>query len=281
MNNINTIMKSVMIICLSLIIMGAGSSMAQETQSNTSDKEEEYFPASLENFSKTYWRFRKFDLSDNVAIDNYMRINECDLYKEYHHNEFEWLSIRNATKNFLEENIKKFPQNYAFVQHISLGDYDFERKGFNIAKEQELIGVKRFEIPSSDSLSSVCDVRGPIEKYPKVIALELTRPLTFDFFDIDPQLAKEVLAEKMEKYEKLDPNYKTREEFLLAREVYLRVKVKMFAYKPDDILTRDGNYVAKMLAILEEVEVFADKDQTQLLYRKDLRRQKRARKKGY
>jgi len=280
---LNAILKYVLFLSLFSFAINAGGIQAADVTEETSDKKEKevYHDATFENFSKAYWRFRKFDIEDNQAIDNYMRINECDLYKEYFHNEFEWTGIRNATKEFLVSNNKKFPENFQFMQPISLGEYDFEKKGFKLAEEYALHGVKRFEITSDKLGANVCGDIMPIYNYPKVIALELTRPLTFDFFEVDPGLAEDVLSEKMDEYENLPAANKTRKSFLDAREVYMIAKVKMFAYKPEDFQHRQGYYLAKMLGILEEIEVYADKDKKQLLFRKDLRRKKRTKTKEF
>lgn len=279
---VNTAIKNILFLSVLIFSFNTPLTYAQEAEDQPQEeKSEEYVEATLENFSRAYWRFRKFDIEDRDAIDNYMRINECDLYREYYHNEFEWSGIRNATKEFLIANKKKFPENFQFVQPISLGEYDFEKKGFNVAKEYRLNGVKRFEIASKSVGVDVCGDNMPIHNYPKVIALELTRPLIFEFFEVDPELAEEVLAEKMDDYENLPAANKTRQSFLEAREVVMVAKVKMFAYKPSDFQSRHGYYLAKMLGILEEIEVYADKDRKQLLYRKDLRRKKRTKTKEF
>ena len=279
---INTAIKNVLFLGLLIFTFNIAPAYAQQVEEEVQEENnEEYVEATLENFSRAYWRFRKFDIEDREAIDNYMRINECDLYKEYYHNEFEWSGIRQATKEFLIANKKKFPENFQFVQPISLGEYDFKKQGFNVAKEYSLNGVKRFEIASKTVGVDVCGDKMPINNYPKVIALELTRPLTFDFFEVDPALAEEILAEKMEDYENLPAANKTRQTFLSAREVVMVAKVKMFAYKPEDFQSRDGYFLAKMLGILEEIEVYADADRKQLLYRKDLRRKKRTKTKEF
>ena len=142
----NYISKLALMMLASLILVLTNVSHINASEMSSKKEEVKYHEASLKNFAKTYWRFSKFEITDNKAIDDYMRINECDLYNEYFHNEFEWNGIREATRNFLKQNKKKFPDRYAFVQPISLGDYDFEEKEFEIVEEHALKGVKSFEI---------------------------------------------------------------------------------------------------------------------------------------
>ena len=107
-----------------------------------------YVEPTYANYAKTYWRLKKFDVNDDAAVDNFMKITECDLYKEFAHNEFEWRGIRQASRNYLEGNKKNFPVHFRFVQPISLGEYDFERGGFRIAREHAMNSINRFRMPS-------------------------------------------------------------------------------------------------------------------------------------
>ena len=278
----NKVFQIGLISAVAVMCLGAAGSVYADKDTSSETKEETvYYPPTLANFAKTYWRFMKFHTNDDVAIDNFMRISECDLYNEYKHNEFEWSGIREATRNFLEENKKKFPAHYQMVQPVSLGDYDFDRKGFNIVPEHAIEGLKRFEIVSDEFRGEVCGEKKPIPGYPKTIALELTRPLIFDFFELEEGVAKEIITQKMELYEKLPPERKIRGYYLEAREVYLNAKVKIFAYKPGDVKLRQGYTTAKMLGILERVEVYEDRNLTKLLYAKDLRRKKHKKTKDF
>lgn len=254
-----------------------------EPASSEAKNEDEtvYHITSMKNFAKTYWRFSKFDINDDEAINNFMKISECDLYNEYLHNEFEWDGIREATRKFLEENKKKFPDHYEFMQPIALGEYDFEKEGFSIAAEHKFKGVKRFEVRSDEIHEKICGDKHHIPGYPKAIALELTRPFIFDFLPIEKNLGREIISKKMSDYDKLRDIHKTRESYLKAREVFLVAKVKLFAYKEGDFQIQSRYKIANMLGILERIEVYEDPQLTNLLYSRDFRRKKRTVKKDF
>jgi len=268
-------------IFLMACLSAAQSVVASESTKNKKSDEVQYHEANLKNFAKTYWRFSKFDYTDDKAIDNFMRISECDLYKEYIHNEFEWNGIRESTRNFLKDNKNKFPDRYAFVQAMALGSYNFEEKFFNIAEEHALRGAKSFEMSAEGQGVEICGNNRPIAGYPRLMALELTRPLIFDKVPMDPDIASAVIAAKMKNYENLPPSQKTRERYLEARKVYLVAKVKMFAHKPGLIRNDRGQDATKMLGILESIEVYEGPNLSKMLYKKDFRRKKKKKKKDF
>jgi len=262
-------------------VIVASLSILKSTKTSANPKENKYHIANLANFAKTYWRFSKFDYGDDKAVDNFMKIAECNLYREYYHNEFEWRGIREATRGFLKENKKKFPDRYEFIQPISLGEYDFKEKKFNIALEHVLNGVKSFEISAQSQNSETCGSNKPIEGYPRLMALELSRPVIFNELPVEPDIAQEMIADKMNHYENLKGSQKTRERYLASREVYFDAKVKMFAHKPGPFKNAYRQEVAKMLGILERIEVYEDIARTNLLYQKDFRRKKKKKKKDF
>lgn len=240
-----------------------------------------YVDPTLANYSKSYWRLKKFDIDDDLMIDHFMMINECDLFSEFIHNEFEWVSIREAARKFIKDNVDEFPIHYQFVQSISIGEYDFERKGFEIAREHALNGVRRFRMDSDELNKKVCEEKKPIVGYPKGIALELTRPFVLTFFPYEEQRAKDLIARKMREFENLDYNQKGRGTYLRQREIYLVMKVKLFAYKAGDKRWQHGHYTANVLGILEEIALYEDPELVRLLYQKDYRIKKKTRKKQF
>ena len=279
---IKNITKGILFVAFcSFCVVFTAETLAQSSGLFDKENEIKYHEATLRNFSKSYWRFGKLDLTNDAAVDHYMKINECDLYAEYIHNEFEWSGIREATRKFLEMNMEKFPAHYKFAQAVNLGPYNFEKKGFFIAEEHALKGVKRFEIKSSETNREVCGDKYSIPEYPKAIALELTRPFVFDFFPMEENLAREMIDEKMKNYENLPQKMRTMENYLMHREVYLVAKVKLFAHKEGTFQTNHGYRIARMLGILEKMEIYEDEDLTKLIYEKDYRRKKKNKKKNF
>ena len=243
-----------------------------------------YVPATFQNYSKTYWRLNKFDINDIKAVDNYMLINECELFREYSHNEFEWKNIREATQKYLEKNRQQFPIHYRFVQPISLGEYDFKKKGFWIAKEHQLLSATAFDMPSDQEHLRTCfETVDKVHNYPKSLALELTRPFTFRFFPYDEDRAQALINERMKNFENLKDYQRQRNVYLDMREVYMVTDVKMFAYKEGNVNAGGGTVgdYAKILGIMENMEIYGDRDLTDKMYSKDFRRQKKSTKKDF
>ena len=78
----------------------------------------------------------------------------------------------------------------------------------------------------------------------------------------------------MQDYENLPRAMKTREIFLDVRRVYMVAKVKMFAYKPEDFKGSENYFNAKMLGILETLEIYSDKELTEFLFKKEFRKKR-------
>lgn len=266
------------------IIFCALLGMAGAAYAVNPDEEEAeavYVDPTYKNYAKTYWRLKKFNIENDADVDNFMLITECDLFKEFAHNEFEWRGIRKASKKFIESNKKDFPIHYRFVQPISIDEYDFERKGFHIAKEHALNIVNRFEMPSEALYQKICLNHKLIHGYPKSLALELTRPFTLNFFPYDENRAKELIKGKMGIFENLKTYEKSRETYLQLRQVFLVTKVRMFAYKPGDLNVHTEQSAAKILGVMQSVEIYNDKELTERLYKKDFVRKQKSRKKDF
>ncbi len=252
--------------CLLLVwVFVSGSAHAQI------GNDKKYFPPSMGNIAQTYWRLGKFDISDNAAIDNFMRITQCDLYTEFINNEFEWQGIQRSSKEFLESNRNNFPLRYQFLQKITLGGYDFERKGFNIAKGSSIDGIRIFEMPSLEYKMELCGDKNPIPGYPTVVQVELSRPLNLNFFPFDEASAKALIDNRMSKFNTLSSQERKYVDTTSYRDIVFAMNVKMFAYNAPDELVSSGGYKANILATLEEVYIYEDSTLQNILFYKNFR----------
>ena len=151
----------------------------------SASKEEETFKAgdprykevTLKNLSNLYWTMNRLDLKNDNHIDNYLLINECDIYTDYVHNEFQWREIRSTARESLEDRIKTFSPRMKFVQPLKLGDYDAQKEGFDIVRNDRIHQIRRFEIKTIDFRRDICtfDDQYTFEGYPKGIMAELSR----------------------------------------------------------------------------------------------------------
>ena len=268
------------ILLFTLIVLTSFSSTAAEESKLVgptglkSQKTHIYQGPTIAKLSQLYWALGKFKLTDDTAVDNYLRINECDIYKDYHHNEFEWKNIRESGRKFLADNKKKFSLRFEYIQPLRFAEYNMEKKEFNIWDKYIVDGARSFEVLSKDSTDGSCgsgdrDIPG----YPRGLNIELSRPFTLKAIPISEDLARKYILTKSDYFKSLKPEQQTQYAMYSARDAYVVMQVKVFAYN-EDFKTRENYLLSKVLAVLESYEVYADRDLTQLIYSENTNKKK-------
>ncbi len=264
-------MRFLLSICLcTLLLVSAGDAFAQQEQK----KHVIYERPNVKTLSQLYWRMLKLDPENDAHVDNFMMINECDLYRDYYQNEFEWIRIRDASRQFLMENRKDFPIHFEFVQPLRLAEYDLETQEFDIWQPYKINGVRRFEVLAEDLYKDVCDQKSKyvIEGYPKGLLTELNRPFTLDTISVPPETAREYIESKLVPTKK-GSAMAAKDELYESRAAYLVMRFRVFSYKEDERVRNFGQ-MAKVLAVLESYQIFGDRDQQNLLFGEDYTRKK-------
>lgn len=239
-----------------------------------------YATPSFENFSKMYWAIGKLDTMNDEHVDNYMLINECDIYKDFHQNEFEWEQIRETARKYLKKNAVNFPLRFQLTQKINLGRYDTKKNRFEIVDTLKIDGIRRFDVLADNYTDSVCgfDTSGTgsriLPGYPKSLLIILNKPLIMNSISVSPEKAKKYVEEKMKHFKGFDARGQSEENVYAFRDAYIVMKVRLFAYKGEQ---RDENRrnQAMFMAFLEDVEVYADEKRTDLLYAADFKQKKK------
>ncbi len=241
-----------------------------------------YVPGTLQNFSLLYWAMGRLDLASNDHIDNYLLINECDIYKDYVYNEFEWLKIREFAKKQLTEKKanKELPTRFEFVQELQLNKYNFEKQGFEVTPNFSIDGIRRFEILATDAKERTCgyDSVRNIIGYPKGVFVELNRPILFEVLPMDTESANNYIAEKTIEYKKLPVDKREKLSVYNFRDIYLVMKVRFFANAGEHFSEKENIHFAKMLAVLESVEIYDDIERKTLLFSQNYKRSSRKKK---
>jgi hypothetical protein len=231
-------------------------------KTGTEGKKDQYIPGTLTNLSKLYWAVGKFTVDDNVAIDNYLRINECPIVLQYYHNDFEWGKIREATRQYLLSHMAAFPRHFEIVQEINLGNYDQGKQQFEMARESQLVNILRIDSEINNN-KGFCDLTGGnIPEYPRNMIVRLTRPLTITVVPVEPRLAELYVEQTRLVHQDLSALLQNLD---YKREAYLRLKIRMTAYK-ETIHNSLGNDRAIIFGVLEGWEVYADDQLKKPLY---------------
>jgi hypothetical protein len=268
------------ILLFTLIVLTSFSSTAAEEAKLVgptglkSQKTHLYQRPTIAKLSQLYWALGKFQLDNDISVDNYLRINECDIYKDYHHNEFEWKNIRESGRKFLADNKKKFSLRFEYVQPLRFSEYDMQKKEFNVWDQYIVDGARSFEILAKDINDGSCgsgdrDIPG----YPRGLNIELSRPFTLKSVPVPEELARKYILTKSDFFKSLKPEQQTQDAMYASRDAYVVMQVKIFAYN-DDFKTRENYLLSKVLAVLESYEVYADRDLNQLIYSENTNKKK-------
>lgn len=215
---------------------------------------ENYLKGTPDNLSKLYWRLRVFDLEDDYAVDNYMLINECDLYQRYINDDFEWTKLRNAARSVLKKDRDKYNNRFVFILPVKLGRYDTEMGGFHLVNNTHFDTVRRMEITGNSLSRAICGKTGEVKDYPRNLMLILKDPMTYTFAKVDEHVAQAYIIRKQK--EVLDYEYDTRQS-RYNRMAYARLRVVLDEYQ-GTVKGQNSSILAVLHGRLEGVDLFED-----------------------
>ncbi len=215
-----------------------------------------YVSITYDNLARTLWAMNVHALDDDLMVDNFLRITECNLYNKFFMNEFEWEKIRDATRKYLMKFKEDFPRRYEYIQPLYLDRYDFALKGFELMKDSAFTQSTRLEMASNVYYKSKCGSEAirHVQGYPDSVVLTTRRPFKLSFIRVNEALAKEYLAFVKGRYN--DPKR--------GRPAYMRIRVRLDQHLPD-LQISQGLY-SNYGGVIETIEVFADRDLMFKLY---------------
>jgi hypothetical protein len=268
------------LLCPSSDAFATGETKTNKTTTEIKAGEAKYIyeRPSRQKFSRLYWALGMLDLKEDKSVDDFLQINECDIYKDYYYNEFEWKNVRESGRQFLAENMNKFPLRFEVVQPLLLGEYDLQTESFEILPDYQIKETSRIEVFPQDYADIVCQDDGSgriqqIENYPIGVVAEFNRPLNLVTVPVPDALARAYIEEKLATFKKLRADRQNQENLYNFRDAYIFMHMKFFAYK--DQFTNNENYrMAEIMAVLEGFEIYADKEKKMLLWSQDFRKKK-------
>lgn len=225
-----------------------------------------YNPSTLENLSKLYWRLGAFDFDDDMAVGNYLKINECKLFTEYLNDDLEWKEIVKVMKDHLRKDRDFFPLNYQFVLEMHLGRYDPVKGGFPIVDRTGFIDAKRIEVDSIDRARQICFDSGAIKDYPKSLIVLLPKPFTLDFLKVDEHVAQAYILRKKAEYSKLPESVRVKS---YEREAFLRLRITFSQYH-GNLRGENAQIMSILFGNIDGYEIFEDAGQKRLMTSVDL-----------
>ncbi|MCB1839372.1 MAG: DUF4852 domain-containing protein [Alphaproteobacteria bacterium] len=229
-----------------------------------------YEKPTMKALSHLYFAINYADVDNDLHIDNYLRINECSLFRRFISSEFEMKEIREATRKFINSNRSQFPTRFELTQEIKLLDYDMERRAFKIDPQYQIQAIRRFELFTTDGFNkqkcgaSVKELDG----FPFGIILEVSRPFTFTYVPVDVNTALAYIDEKNKIFQKFSEKKKNKANMFELRKAYITIYAKVFAFRKLVPSMQSGYLLLQTLAVMEGFDVYADPGGKTLFYSK-------------
>ncbi|MEM7618809.1 MAG: DUF4852 domain-containing protein [Pseudomonadota bacterium] len=233
-----------------------------------------YVEPSYRNFARLYWTLSRLEMDNIAHIDEFMRISECDVYQDYYSHEFEWRKVRESAQQFIESDSENFAVRFEFMQPIKLAQYDIEKNEFELQEDYKIVTTKRFEISASNVEDKGCGDYNGTPNYPRNVIVELSRPFGLESIEMTEATANDYISTKVREFN-MRAHKSSASDPLDYRDAYLVFKLKIYASKGNIQLFVGHPERAHLLAVLEGVEVYADRGKHKLIYSQDLRRSRK------
>lgn len=215
-----------------------------------------YLKPTVPNLSHLYWKLGAYKEITKDSIDNYLLINECDIYKKYFHNDFQWKQISEITSKNLLATKDSFSSKFKFMFPVDFGRYDDERKGFPLINSTALYKFHRMEVFANKMNEKICGYDRAITAYPRNIMLALTKPLNLDFIPVDYDRAQLFLKRYKERIGRTSKRQ--------DRRAFIRLRINFFRHLG---VTRglDNQPIAIVYGDLEGIDFFEQETEEGLL----------------
>jgi hypothetical protein len=220
-----------------------------------------YIPATYESLSRVSWRFGVNPLSSDRAIDYYLQITDCPLYKDYFENDFLWQRIREGKRREIKYYAPNYPDRFEMIGAIELGRYDFASSAFVVPEKFRLNKAGFLEIPVLNNFKNECvGFNKRYAEFPPFIGLAADNPFDLNKIPVPPNEAKPLIERlSQKKYINAQSD----------RIVVVRVRVHMSGIKEHDKDSVLPRLIFK--GQLDEIAVFEDLAMTKVIWQKNFK----------
>lgn len=219
-----------------------------------------YVPPTYDSLARAFWSLNVYSTDEEPMIDNFLMITECDLYRKFYTNEFEWKKIREATRIYLDKYKSSFTRRFEYTQPIFLDRYDFKLKGFSLMEKNVFQTSTKIEVASNLATTVKCsDIDyNNVPGYPSAMMLSVRTPFKLSFIRVNEDLAQEFLKIGDEKNLDLSG----------GRPAYIRFRIRADRYYGLTYVSQRP--YANFGGVIETIEVFGDPDLMFKLYEQAL-----------
>jgi len=223
-------------------------------QLTTDAPEDGYHATTMENLSRLYWALDMLDLKDDIAIEQFLFINDCDIFNRFSQDPDQWPQIKATTRDMVCKKKDEFATRFEILVPVSIGPLDKSGKQYSITPAISLNNVKQLDV-ADNAGAEVCGSKEDMKSYPRSLLLNLAAPVSITSIPVTPELTEHLAALKT---------------LQKAATAVLRLKVRVGKYI--DTQRINGSWHAVTTAALDGYELYNDSDETKLLFAQDLPR---------
>jgi hypothetical protein len=225
----------------------------------------EYVAPNWENLTRTLVRFNAINLSDQVMVDEYSIVTECEIYKAFFKDDFKWNEVRSAVRQSVAANVATFPAHYQYDVPLLLDHYDFDRKIYRFTQKSALRNVNTFVLFSV--LGTGCGA-ADVQYLPRTFRAVLAAPIYLEGLPLAENDAK-ALAKQMSDSKNVEHVVFSRFNVSVVYVEPIR-KVTDAVGKSMRTLYRQSNAstpdTVRLDVRLDSIDFFADPAMTRLVY---------------
>lgn len=214
-----------------------------------------YLQMTYPNLFRLAWAMGAYKTSDKEALDSYLKVTECTLYKKFFNNEFEWEKIRKAATIYLDTYGKQVSMYYEYIQPLLLGRYDDSLQGFPLERAADYISLKTLQVANFKPGETTCGLL-PVDpyKYPAGAAVNIISPLSLTFVRVPKNIAEEYIA------------WRAKQGLTNAdkRQAYIKYRVRIDGLNGKQKVAGGNSFIFS--GRLMQVDVFADKEMLMPIY---------------
>jgi hypothetical protein len=221
-----------------------------------------YIPVDYLSFSRLMWKYRIYDFMDEDMVNEYLKIQNCDLYKQYSNNDFLWQGILNASQRELDYFASTFPDRFEVYAYIPIERYDFERSAFPIADDYRLhnAGAITIGVENITGFNNCVDVE-IFGLFPNNIKFLPENKFSLTHIPAPPNEAEEILSRiSQHRYRNTDDNFR-------VLPIRFRIKINDVDDFSDKRISSRIIYKGE----LDEIAVFEDPARENLIWKKQFK----------
>lgn len=249
-------MKKIVCILLTAFVFQAQPSVSADLYNA-----DEFIAPTATNMLQTALRFGALDINNNIMIDDYAKIAECDLFKAFNNDEFKWQKIRAGLREKIKSEVITYPTSFFINGFVSLDRYDFDNKLFKLGGADRISSVNA--LPLTSMPGNVCGQS--LKALPKRFVAVLDKQVHVPGFVMDEADAN-ALLERMKQAG--NPERQIMAKFNIRIMHIDRVRID---YSQVDVWNDTGTYIGKdaemrLYARLDSLEFFEDKEMAKRIY---------------